>query len=276
MSWLGKPSHLSRGRTASSDTCPLRFTARQGADRGAGEAQACALIHQVVFRPGLIFSLAAGLGFRSPARTAAPSDPGAAADPTTSATEEARMIWRIRIMLRKSVMLLAFASMVGWAYADHLSGAQVALGHFETRLGPIWLEHTTKNDLIKLYGPPSEEKTLPDDQDSSRGERLYFWNINGSKLGVRTWFQPKGESSIDSAEVWGTKALKWARTGKGLKIGDSEADLKRIYGRRFQSGRRKGDNILYIFIQWANGTEIHVDFSPQNKISHIQIAAPIE
>ncbi|HEY2390858.1 MAG TPA: hypothetical protein VGK22_06765 [Candidatus Angelobacter sp.] len=179
-------------------------------------------------------------------------------------------------MFRKSVVVLALTMVFGLVYADHLPLEQVAIGSPEIQLGPIRLEHTTKNDLVKIFGPPTEEKTVPDDQDSKRGERLYSWNINGDKLSVRTWFQPNGESPVDSAEVWGTNALKWARTGKGLNLGDSQTDLRRIYGRRFKSGRRKTDNVLYVVIQWQNGTEVHADFSPENRINHILVNAPVE
>ena len=179
-------------------------------------------------------------------------------------------------MRRMAMTLVMFMCLASIAFGDHLPATLQASGVPEGQLGPVRLEYTSKNDLVKIYGPPLEDKTFPDDHDKSRGERSYIWKVDGQKFGVGTWFRPQGESAIDSAQVWKGQGENALMTGRGLKVGNSLSDVRRIYGKRFKLGRRIDTKRLYIFLQWRNGTELHVDFGPDDRVDHMLLIAPLE
>jgi hypothetical protein len=65
-------------------------------------------------------------------------------------------------MLRKiqRSILVAMLLFAGQGKADHLRSSQIERGKPENRLGVIVLERTTKNDLVRLYGSPSDVRTI--------------------------------------------------------------------------------------------------------------------
>ena len=157
--------------------------------------------------------------------------------------------------------------------ADHLPPSQLAQGKPETRMGPVLLDRTNVNDLVRLYGEPSGRKVISDDNMGTRGEYVYSWKIGPAKLEVRTWFQPKGESAIDSVEVWGDSAVQFA-TGRGLRLGAKRSDIKRLYGDRYQSGKKQPNGLAFVFLQWSIGNELHVDLNENGRVDHILLVAP--
>ena len=159
--------------------------------------------------------------------------------------------------------------------ADHLPSSQLAQGKPETRLGPVLLDQTTVNDLVRLYGEPCGRKVISDDNQGTRGERIYSWKMGPAKLEVRTWFQPKGESAIDSVEVWGDSAEQLT-TGCGLHLGAKKSDINRLYGDRYQSGSKKPHGSAFVFLQWRIGNELHVDLNENGQVDHILLVAPQE
>jgi hypothetical protein len=181
---------------------------------------------------------------------------------------------RCRLPVLRTAVIVVF--LAGSSSADHLPDRQLAHGAPERRLGRIVLEQTARGDLVKLYGAESEEHSFPDAQDQTRGERRHLWKFKGGRLEAGTWFRPNWESAVTSVDVWGQAPEEWARTGTGLNLGGSLEDLQKSYGTRYAAGRGKTGEILWVFIQWRDGNELHVDFDRRQKIDHIQLVAPLE
>lgn len=74
-------------------------------------------------------------------------------------------------------------------------------------------------------------------------------------------YDDKGNQSIPySLEAWGNKAEgKIGRTGRGLKLGDSSENVRRIYGKRFLYNKNN-DGTSQIKIQWQDETETGLIF----------------
>jgi hypothetical protein len=178
-------------------------------------------------------------------------------------------------MKQKPILILFFGLLIQLATrADHLPKSKTAGGRPESRLGPVRLDRTRVDELIHVFGKPREQKKISDDTNGTRGERVYSWDVRGAKLEARTWFQPKGESPIDSVEVSGQSSVEFA-TGRGLKLGGTVSEISRLYGRRYQSGKRS-DGLQYVFLQWPDGTELHIDMDRGGHIVRMLLTAPQE
>src|SRR5579859_809041 len=153
------------------------------------------------------------------------------------------------------LLLLVLLGMAYGLHADHLPPNLISASHPEQLLGSVMLEKTTVSQLTAAYGKPVKIQNDADARDSSGGQREYFWDLEGCKLGVGTWFQSSKEMAVTSAEVWGHRSISQCQTGQGLRLGNRMADIGRIYGSRFQHGRKTTDHSLYAHIEWRNGTE---------------------
>ena len=66
-----------------------------------------------------------------------------------------------------------------------------------------------------------------------------------------------------------------AKTGKGLRIGNSLKDLKRIYGHRVQVRDIPEANIRYAMIQWRREEySLVATLGKRDKITALQLFAP--
>lgn len=159
--------------------------------------------------------------------------------------------------------------------ADHLPANLIALGRSERVLAGITIDRTTLAEAEKLYGKPGREDH-PDDGDPSRGQRRYFWDRSGVRISAWTWFQPGRESAITAVEIFGSRRADQWKTGRGLYLGATIADVRRVYGQRFLSGRNAKTGNRYLLIQWRDETEMDIDFGAQGRIVKIQLAISVE
>ncbi len=129
----------------------------------------------------------------------------------------------------KYSLLLALLLAVGSAHADHLPHALLAKGKPEIELAGINLEKSKLDDVIRRYGQPAQKLKVPNNPAWSG----YRWEISHAKLEVGVVEGPKG-AEITDVYIAGTTEAEAGLTGQGLKMGDTLADLKRIYGPLFE------------------------------------------
>ena len=123
------------------------------------------------------------------------------------------------------ILLLA----IGAARADHLLETLLAKGKPEVELARINLETSTLEDVIRHYGPPTQEVGAQNNPNWTG----YIWELPRAKLEVSVDRDQTG-TQIDNIYIAGTIEGKDGLTGRGLKLGDTLTDLKRIYGNVFK------------------------------------------
>ncbi len=156
------------------------------------------------------------------------------------------------------------------AMADHLPENKLARGRADTVLSGVDVYKTPMTKAIAELGKPAKVTDVP-----SWG-RDYDWQREGTRLQLGTW-NDKGDESVPySAEVWGAKpAGSIGITGRGLKLGDTLADVRRIYGGRFIKAKHN-DGTFHLTIQWEDETTLDLDFDKTGHINHMQLEAEIE
>ena len=125
------------------------------------------------------------------------------------------------------LFVLLFAS--GSASADHLPEGLLAMGKPEVELAGINLETSKLEDVIHIFGQPTH-KVKATNNPSWTG---YEWDLSRGRLELDVDEGPKGPE-IHDIYIAGAFKKEPVKTGQGLKIGGTLADLKRIYGDRFE------------------------------------------
>jgi hypothetical protein len=171
-----------------------------------------------------------------------------------------------------------------------LSGIKVGIRPLGTKLP----KGTPISRIIQLYGPPTsqEDAVVP---DGAGGTRFYRWEWPGLKMSVATYFfyckyaEAMGANSqnacnqaaqpvmIESApayiDVWGDAPKGvLGTTGRGLALGSTLEQLKAIYGDRYSIPYVEKDGTAHLSVQWADGTELTVDYGPDGRSNHIRLA----
>ena len=130
-----------------------------------------------------------------------------------------------------------------------------------------------------MYGRPSEVKG----QDKPANLNVvdtydYYWVKSGIKLHLVVYRGSKTKSGeyIALIEVEGSRAKDMiGRTGSGLKIGDGLADLRRIYGKRFEERNLPKLNIHDVMIQWRSEEfSLVAELDERKKIKKLSLFAP--
>jgi hypothetical protein len=147
-----------------------------------------------------------------------------------------------------------------FSFADHLPANLIARGEPETLLCDIDVTHTTLSDLKKRFATPLSYKTHPETEEAAE----IIWVQEGSRVHATI----NADNIAYAVEVSG-KPSQIAKTGRGLALGQSSADVKRIYGPRF---RKRGTNIT---LQWKDGTELRVLLTA-GRISSLELIASVE
>jgi hypothetical protein len=184
-------------------------------------------------------------------------------------------------MLRRLLALAALSASISApvCLADHLPLELQARGRPEKRLAGIALDRSKVADVIKMYGKPSEVK----EQGKPAGLNMvdtydYYWVKSGVKLRLLVYGGSgiKGGEYIALVEVEGSPARGMiGRTGSGLKLGDSMADVKRIYGRRFQERKLPKLNIHDVMIQWREEEfSLIAEFDGRGRIKNLSLSSP--
>jgi len=184
-------------------------------------------------------------------------------------------------MMRRLIALLVL-SVIGLSSAsraDHLDEKQQARGTPETTLAGIHLsEHTKIADVIRLYGRPTRREGSESDNPNFASSYDYYWIRRGLNLHVLVQRFPRrmpGWEYISLVEVDFGTSRSVAKTGKGLRIGHSLKDLKRIYGHRFKVRDIPDLNIHDAMIQWRREEySLVATLDRRDKVTALQLFAP--
>jgi hypothetical protein len=184
-------------------------------------------------------------------------------------------------MMRRLIVLLLL-SLIGLSStsrADHLDEKLQAKGTPETTLAGIHLsEHTKIADVIRLYGRPTKREGSESDNPNFATSYDYYWIRPGLNLHVLVQRFPRTMPEweyISLVEVDFGTSHGVAKTGKGLRIGNSLKDLKRIYGHRVQVRDIPEANIRYAMIQWRREEySLVATLGKRDKITALQLFAP--
>jgi len=184
-------------------------------------------------------------------------------------------------MLRSLLMMavLSASILAPTCLADHLPPELQARGRPEKRLAGIVPGRSTVADVIKMYGKPSEVTK----QGKPAGLNVvdtydYYWVKSGVKLHLLVYGGSgiKGGEYIALVEVEGPDVRGMiGRTGSGLKLGDSMAEVKRIYGRRFKERQLPKLNIHDVMIQWREEEfSLIAEFDNRGRIKNLSLSSP--
>ena len=184
-------------------------------------------------------------------------------------------------MIRR-VVVVSVAILIGFVStnrADHLPDNLQARGRPETTLAGIRLTDRTKlADVIRRYGKPTKVKAWESDDSNISNSYDYYWVRPGLNLHVLVERLPRkipGWEYVSLLEVDSGTSRKIARTGKGLKVGDSLKDLKRIYGYRFKIRDNPKLKIHDVMIQWRREEySLVATLDRQNRITSLWLSAP--
>lgn len=191
------------------------------------------------------------------------------------------MCQKYSIYITLPLLLLA----IGAAQADHLPDTLLAKGKPEVELARINLETSKLEDVIRRYGLPTQEVGAPNNPNWTG----YFWDLPRAKLEVSV-DQDQSGTQIDNIYIAGTVEGKNGLTGRGLKLGDTLTDLKRIYGNIFElsapnkdpsrtrnlfTGVQEKNEYQVATIQWKSWDfTLRVGFNTAGKIDAMWLILP--
>ena len=179
------------------------------------------------------------------------------------------------IRLLVGLVFLALATMD--CFADHLPDHLQARGRPETVLARINLETTSIEKIIKLYGKPTEEKKWEPGMPNSAGQIDYYWRRRGLNLHVQIEFIDKDPSwkPVELVEVSVGTSRSVGVTRAGLALGDTLADLRRVYGRRFHLRSIPKHNIHDVTVQWRREEySLVATLDSKNRITSLSLSTP--
>jgi hypothetical protein len=158
-------------------------------------------------------------------------------------------------MTRVPIALILFCGMV---LADHLPENLVARGKAENMLSGIDVYRSRVSDLLERLGKPVTYDKYPKTEEAAE----IVWDKAGSKIHATI-----NIDDIAYAVTVSGKPSAITTTGRGLGLGQTVADVKRIYGNRLM---KRGNRVI---VQWQDGTEMRALFANSRIISLTLIAA---
>jgi hypothetical protein len=182
-------------------------------------------------------------------------------------------------MNRLFVALVVFLIGVGSpSRADHLSHNLAAQGKPETKLAGINLRNATLADIVRRYGPPTKVQGVEEHDPGIASSFDYYWIKSGMHLHILVERFPNKLPDwqyVSLIEVNSSTVNRIGRTGRGLKLGDSLDDLKRIYGPRYYVRNISKFKIHDVMIQWRREEySLVATLDQNNRITKLSLAAP--
>jgi hypothetical protein len=189
---------------------------------------------------------------------------------------------RLAQFLLSSVIVSLMLGAGGRAAVQHLPEEHQAKDPPEHVLSGINVYSTLFTEAVKRMGAPTDFKVKEILAGSPpAGTVSYVWRKNGVRLEAAAhYFEESGkriESVLYSVEVWGVKPGlgEVGRTGAGLSLEASLEEVKKLYGDRFLKGRTS-KGLLYVQLEWGDGTQLNLDFDSRGRITHMQLIANVE
>ncbi len=130
-----------------------------------------------------------------------------------------------------------------------------------------------------MYGKPSEVQKEPKSTNLNVVDTYHYrWLKQGIKLHLVVFHfdDTRNGEYIALVEIEGSQAAgRQYRTGRGLKIGDGLADIKRIYGPRYKVSNLPTLNIHDVMIQWrVEEFSLVAELDKKGKITKLSLFAP--
>jgi len=175
-------------------------------------------------------------------------------------------------------LLIGLVGLGNVGRADHLPDNLLARGRPETRLARINLKDVKLADIIRRYGKPNRVKAWESDRPDFSSSYDYRWLRPGLKLHVVVERLPRKDPDwevVTLVEVSSGTSRKVGRTGRGLKLGDTLSDLKRLYGFRFHERNIPKLKLHHVMIQWRREEySLVATLDRHNRISGLTLVAP--
>lgn len=174
-----------------------------------------------------------------------------------------------------TALILSLIGFGAAARADHLPEHLQNSGNPERRIGGINLESFKLTDVVKLYGQPTRVKAWESDDPKFANSYDYYWIKRDVTLKVVIQRVSNFEY-ISLVEVEGAPTQKRiGRTGAGLRLGNTLADLVRIYGRRLKIRKIPELKIHDVMIQWHREEySLVATLDRHNRITALALFAP--
>jgi hypothetical protein len=155
--------------------------------------------------------------------------------------------------------------------ADHLPDNELASGKADTVLCGFDPYFTPMKDILSKLGKPDRIDPRPTDKVNV----TYQWS-KGSLTIKANAYQLDGylDRTPVYIEVSGSDPDGFCATGRGLKLGDSLADVRRFYGRYGVRWTGKGKRT--ITIQWNDESTVFVDLTKSGRVEAITALGEIE
>ena len=183
------------------------------------------------------------------------------------------------IALRIMVILAGLVLFASISRADYLADRLPASGKPENKLAGTHLtERTRLREIIKRYGKPTRVKSWESGNPNWSNQYEYYWQKPGLNLRVVVERLPQKIPaweyiSLIEANV-GTSA-KVGTTGRGLRIGQSLTDIRRLYGRRFKLRDIPKLKIHDVMFQWRQEEySLVATLDSRNRIVGLSLSAP--
>lgn len=179
----------------------------------------------------------------------------------------------------RSVVLLTALLSASTCFADHLPPKDQSKGLPEKTLAGITLDHTKVSDVIRKYGNPSEVQKEKNPPDSNVVDTYHYrWHKRGIKLHLAVFHFDETRNGEDIAviEIEGSRPTdRIYQTGRGLKIGDDLADVRRIYGPRYKLSNIPSLSIHNVEIQWRSEEySLIAELDKKGRITKLSLFSP--
>lgn len=158
------------------------------------------------------------------------------------------------------------------ALADHLPDDKLAAGKPETTLCGFDPYNTLLKDILAKLGEPEFVRPTPSDKINV----TYHWSRGPLQIQVNA-YQVDGYLDRPPVyiEVAGRDPDGFCRTGRGLALGSSLGDLRKIYGTRY-GVRSTGDGRHTVTLQWPDLATLFVRFDKAGRVQSVNLPGESE
>jgi hypothetical protein len=153
------------------------------------------------------------------------------------------------------------------------------LQRIEHVLSGIDLVEGTLQQVRSRFGAPTEMKegVYPQDPPGS-GYALYRWQLRNAILTVDTdFYHDEGGRRVETlvaATLTGARPDHRLGTSRGLRLGDTWARARRLYGRRFVNGTVNGPKVgpRTVTFCFSDETELEIGLGPGERVVSLRLA----
>jgi hypothetical protein len=161
--------------------------------------------------------------------------------------------------------------------AEHvLAGVNITSFTAEDEVGHKYLDFkTTITDIETRLGKAGQKRTKGAVWGEKSGACEYIWMKPEAWILVTTFCDADGshDSGVYAVVVSGFSRAKAWKTERGLGLGETISDVKRIYGTRFDIQTNTKTGKKWLTIQWTDGTELNLRFDSKGRIRYLSLTA---